>query len=178
MGENGPTPEETIALLAILALGGVLLWRALRWFFTGPTTPNPWGPEIDEQINQPEAVPLCPRCLSPNPAERDFCEECGYPVGTYTNWLPYLQLFSLGHVLRTGVDGRYPLNWITFLGYLFLSVGCFLTPSLTLSIMGGLIGFLVFALFCSAFVVFWVFLLRNTRHLLLEDATQVGLPKG
>ncbi len=128
MNEHGPSSEEVVALWAIGAIGGVFLWRALRWFVSGVRTPNPWGPEIDEQIEREDAVPVCTRCLEPYPPEAHFCPDCGAPVDPLVNYSPYLYIFSVGHLFRIGSFGAYRLNGLTVFGFVLASF--FLTQGL------------------------------------------------
>ncbi len=113
--------REHLALL-VMVLTALLLYRiflAIKW---APTTPDLWSTDEDEAVQQPEAVPLCPHCLSLQEEEREFCAACGSATGLYNNLNPYLYIFSLGEVLRLGTYGRIKKNPVTVAGYLLLSV--------------------------------------------------------
>jgi hypothetical protein len=158
MGKTGPTPEATIALLALVAIGAVLLWRAFRWFFSGPTTPNPWGPEVEEQIERPDAVPICTRCLEPQQPDAYFCPECGAPVSALVNFNPYLYVFSVGDLLRVGSFGGFRRGWLALTGFVIVSLA----------------EYMIFA------PIYWFFLGRNVgrqRHA-TEEAPPISAAAG
>jgi hypothetical protein len=58
----------------------------------------------------------------PREAAVDFCPECGAPVGTYTNWLPFPYLFSLGHTVRLGASGDFERTPVTLAGFWLLGL--------------------------------------------------------
>lgn len=60
---------------------------------------------------------------------------------------PFHQVFAMGDVLLTGTQRRFPVNWLTITGFVFLSM----------------IQYLIFAPF------YWFFLLRNVRRLRTES---------
>lgn len=70
-----------------------------------PGRPDPWPAEIDREIRQPTARPLCINCLCPQDGHRWFCPHCGYPSGDQVMFMPYLQVFCMGEALRQGVLG-------------------------------------------------------------------------
>ena len=114
--------EKIVALAGAALVGVVAVMRCLQWFWNVKPKPDPWGPEVEAALDDPQVLPACHRCFMPH-AETDwFCPECGAAVGDYNNWSPYLQLFSVGEVLRDGTFGKPQHNWITVLGYLLLSV--------------------------------------------------------
>ena len=131
--------ESLVGVLAVIGIGGVLVVRAFKSWFARPATPDPWGPEVTEAMEQPDATAVCPHCQCPHEATRWFCSECGRSVGDYNNLNPYLYLFSLGEVLREGTSGRVRKSWLTVAGYVVLS----------------LIEYAVFA------PIYWFFLFRN-----------------
>lgn len=114
-------PERLVAILAAAGLIGFALWRGIRWILETKPTPDPWDEMTAAELMQDEAVPLCHHCLSPHDTSIDFCRECGTPVGQYTNWLPFPQLFSIGHVLRTGTNGDFKRTPLTVLGFMLFS---------------------------------------------------------
>ena len=139
------------ALIAI-AVVGCLLWFAIRqlirWVEAAPLKPDPWGPEVEEEINRPDAMPICHKCFMPHCNETWFCEKCGSAVGTYNNWMPYVYVFSQGEVLRNGVNEHLRMNAFTIVGYLFVS----------------LYSYVVFA------PVYWFFLFKNLARIKKEES--------
>jgi len=132
-------------LLASVILGGLTLGRLVFWVREAPLRPDPWEPEIDEGLRQPEAQPVCHRCFTPQPPGQWFCEHCGSAVGPYNNLMPYVNVFSQGEVFRNGVTDRVRIGPLTVAGYFLASL--------------------------QSYVVFpplyWFFLLRNlffTQH--------------
>jgi hypothetical protein len=115
-----PRPE---ILLGLLFICFAVIYAVFRWFAQGPVKPNPWGDDIEEEIQHGEALPICPRCLTPHSEEAYFCDTCGQSVGQYVNWSPYLYIFSLGDILRTGAFGKYMVKPWTVCGYLLFSLG-------------------------------------------------------
>jgi hypothetical protein len=111
-------PDRLIGFLGIIGLSCCGLWLLIRWLFKEPTQPDPWGAEINAELAAEEATPLCHRCLFPHDQQTNFCPECGAPVGTYTNLLPYPYLFSIGHALRLGTEGKFRHSPLTVAGFL------------------------------------------------------------
>jgi hypothetical protein len=135
-------PEQIVAVLGVVTLIGLAIWRMAQWLIQAQSPPDPWDAQVAEDITKDEAVPLCHHCLCPQSDEPDFCPECGTPVGQYTNWLPFPQLFSIGHVLRIGTFGDFKRSPLTVLGFWFL----------------GLVEYTLFA------PVYWFMLSRNRLH--------------
>lgn len=138
----GLSPEETVAAVAILALAAVGVYRCFRWIMEAPRTADPWGRETDEAVNSQEAVPVCHHCLTPQQHNGWFCPECGATVGPYSNYMPYIYVFSQGEVLRAGVGERLRRSPIITVGYILLSLG----------------------LFAFAAPIYWFFLFKNLRR--------------
>jgi len=115
-------PEKLVALLATLGLLAVAAWRAVRWFLEVKPSPDPWDEAITVEIAKDDAVPLCPHCLAQHSGGADFCPDCGAPVGQYTNWLPFPQLFSVGHVLRLGTSGKFKRTPLMVFGFMLFSL--------------------------------------------------------
>ena len=115
-------PTKVVVVLAIAILLCVGLWRLIRWLFSGHPPPDPWSEEVAAEIAKDDAVPLCHRCLAPHDSQVDFCPECGAPVGSYTNWLPYPCLFSIGHTLRIGSSGDFRRSPLTIAGFFCLGI--------------------------------------------------------
>lgn len=134
--------EVLLGALAITLVTLVLGWRLVRWFVAGRPGPNPWDEETERSIQQPGASPLCRRCLEPYAESARYCSHCGLPVDSLVPLSPFHQQFALGDVLLTGTQRRFPVNWLTITGYLFLSTA----------------QYLIFA------PVYWFLLLRNIRR--------------
>lgn len=118
---------QFIMLLVAFVFGGAAVYRLIRWIQTAPVQPDPWESvvaESSEASDEGEPTLVCPRCLTPTSADRNFCESCGLPVGACTNLSPYLYVFSVGDLLRTGALGKFPIRAFTVIGYILLPV-CF-----------------------------------------------------
>ncbi len=135
-------PEKLVGVLAVIGLLGFVIWKTVREWFQAPTTPDPWDDQVKAELARDDAVPLCHHCLTPHSEAVDFCPDCGAAVGKYTNWLPYPQLFSVGHVLRIGTFGKFKRTPMTILGFWLFSLG----------------EYLFFA------PIYWFILLKNLAH--------------
>jgi hypothetical protein len=135
-----------VGVFGLLALTGGLVWAFVRWFLRAPLQPDPWDASVAIELETTQPAPLCHRCLLPHDPASDFCPSCGTAVGTYTNWLPYPYLFSIGHALRVGTAGEFKRTRLAVFGYLLFSLA-------------------EYALFAP---VYWVVFLR---HLLSPPAT-------
>ena len=99
------------------------LWRVvlarLRTWWRGLETPDPWPPELDRDARAHDAIPVCHRCFLPLAYERSrwFCVDCGAAVGPYNNILPYIRIFSLGEVARSGVAPGTRFSTLKLCGY-------------------------------------------------------------
>ena len=133
------TPEQTIATLAAVGVGVVLLIRAGRWFFSGPLKPDPWSEQMSVALDEPESTPVCHRCLTEQSGVAHFCPHCGASVGECNNLLPFEQIFSEGEVFRNGATLTVRPSFLVIAGYLLLS----------------LMAYMIFA------PVFWYFLFQN-----------------
>ena len=140
-------PETIIGGLAITGLIVIGLWRLFRWFGGGKSGPNPWGDTIEESIQQPDASPICRRCLEPHEEYARYCPHCGIPVDSMVPLSPFHYAFAIGDVLLTGTQRKFPVNWITITGFIFLST----------------IQYLIFA------PVYWFRLIRNIKRLKAEE---------
>jgi len=138
------TPETKVLILSASALSVWGCWRVIQWFRGAPSTPNPWDEKTEESLHQPDATPLCSRCLEPHQIEARFCPNCGAPVDPLVAFSPYLYVFAFGDMLRAGTARRFQVNWVTVLGFLLLPLAFF--PLLL------------------AFV-YWFFFLRNLQRL-------------
>lgn len=106
----------------VVAICCVVIWRLIDWFTSGRPEAEPWDDPVSAEIAKDDVTPLCHRCLTPNDPLTDFCSECGAPVGTYTNWMPFPYLFSLGHTLRLGTAGEFKRSPLTVMGFFLLSL--------------------------------------------------------
>jgi hypothetical protein len=113
--------ERTIAVLAVLGICAVFLYRILRWIMSGPCTPDPWDLQTESPVDLDEAIPLCDQCLAPQQHNGWFCPECGATVGPYSNYLPFVYVFSQGEVLRAGTSGRLRRSPLITLGLVISS---------------------------------------------------------
>ena len=115
--------EMLVGLIAIIVLTLYAFILLLKRITTGPVSPDPWDAEIAAKLEDANMQVLCHRCLVPNEPLADFCENCGAPVGKYTNYLPFPQVFSIGHALRVGTEGEYKRSPMAVLGYFLLALG-------------------------------------------------------
>ena len=99
-------------------LGRLLLARLRAWW-RGLEEPDPWPEAIDRAAREPEAIPVCHRCFLPLLYERSrwFCADCGAAVGPFNNILPFVRIFSLGEVARSGVARGARFTTLTACGY-------------------------------------------------------------
>jgi len=119
------TPEETVGTLAILGLIGLAIGAFCRWLLACPRTPDPWGAEVEQAVEREEAVPVCPHCLAPQEHNGWFCPECGSTTGQYSNYLPYVYIFSMGDAVRAGVERRGRWTPLLVAGYVLISITYF-----------------------------------------------------
>jgi hypothetical protein len=122
IGSGTNEPERLVGLLAIAGLLGLAIWKGIKWLLQTRVTPDPWDATVAAELAKDEAPTLCHHCLCPHSESTDFCPECGTPVGQYTNWLPFPQLFSIGHVLRTGTSGEFKRTPLTIFGFMLFSL--------------------------------------------------------
>ena len=115
------TPEQTLGTLMILGLVGAAIYQFCQWLLACPRTPDPWGPDIEQAVEEEAAVPLCSHCLTPQEHNGWFCPDCGSTTGPYCNYLPYVYVFSLGDAVRAGVVRREPWTPLLVAGYVLLA---------------------------------------------------------
>ena len=101
---------------------GELLVARLRAFLQKPPYDEPWPKEIDDAVRSRDAAMICHHCLTPQTCRAWFCPECGAVVGPYNNSMHYLQIFSLGEVLRSGVGPEARFTKLTVIGYVVLGL--------------------------------------------------------
>jgi hypothetical protein len=120
---GGLTPaERTVGILGLFALAGLGGWALIRWVTKGTVRPDPWDDQVARDLAEDDCTPLCHHCLNPHELSANFCPRCGAAVGTYTNWLPYPYLFSIGHALRIGTDEKFKRSPLTIGGFFFFSL--------------------------------------------------------
>ena len=115
-----------IETFAIAVIVGLALYRILLWLMEAARTADPWGPEVKEALDKPDALPLCPHCLAPQDHNGWFCPECGSTVGRYSNYLPNVYIFSIGEAFRRGISERVRPRSLIVIGYALVSL-CFLS---------------------------------------------------
>lgn len=121
-------PSDPNMIIGGLALGGlavVLFWRFVVWIREAPVTPDPWDAEVEQKLSEPDAVEVCPHCLTEQPPTAWFCKGCGRAVGPYNNLMPYVQIFSEGEVFRNGASGRFRNRPFILIGYFLVTLGTF-----------------------------------------------------
>ena len=122
------TGDDPNLIIGELAVGGLVLaafWRMIVWVRDAPSTPDPWDAEVEQELSEPDAVEVCPHCLTEQPPTAWFCNGCGRAVGPYNNLMPYVQLFSEGEVFRNGTSGRLRKSPLILIGYFLISLGMF-----------------------------------------------------
>jgi len=115
-------PEKLAGILAVVGLLCLAVWKGVRWLIQTRSTSDPWDEIVAAEAERDDAVPLCHHCLAAYDPLVDFCPSCGTPVGQYTNWLPFPQLFSIGHVLRTGTSGDFKRSPLTVAGFMLFAL--------------------------------------------------------
>jgi hypothetical protein len=130
---------HTVAVLVVLGVLGLAIYRFVLWVIEAPRTVDPWGNEIEEEVNREEAVPLCHHCLAPQEHSGWFCPECGATVGPYCNYMPYIYVFSQGEVVRAGVTERMRRSPLITTGLVLLPL----------------------CMFALAAPIYWFFLFKN-----------------
>jgi len=109
----------------ILGIVCGVIYGFIRWCMCAKPTPDPWGPEVEREMQEPEARELCHRCLTPRPDRGWFCENCGAAVGPYNNYMPYVDIFSQGEVLRAGTHDHLRRSVFVIVGYVLLSLAMY-----------------------------------------------------
>ena len=142
-------PESKVGAFVLVALVLLGCWRIFVWFRNAKPTPNPWDEKTEESIQQPDASQICRRCLEPHEEFARYCPHCGIPVDSMVPLSPFHYAFAIGDVLLTGTQRKFPVNWLTITGFVFLST----------------IQYMVFA------PVYWFRLIRNIKRLNEEANT-------
>ncbi len=115
-------PNLIIGGLALGGLAVAAVWRFINWIRDAPVAPDPWDAEVGEKLSDPDAVEVCPHCLTEQPPTAWFCRGCGRAVGPYNNLMPYVQIFSEGEVFRNGNSGRFRNRPFILIGYFLATV--------------------------------------------------------
>jgi hypothetical protein len=115
------TPEGTILALAIVGLITGAVYGFFHWVFACPRTPDPWGADVEQEVEREEAVAVCPHCLTRQEHNGWFCPECGSMSGQYGNFLPAVYIFSIGDGVRTGVQQRSRWSPLLVTGYVLIA---------------------------------------------------------
>jgi hypothetical protein len=113
------TPETLLAVVGTVFLVVVMV---VTWGRNIRPGPDPWDADMDMAVRQPDAIPVCHRCLTPQSPGSWFCPECGTAVGPYNNSLPYVYIFSIGEVFSAGAWRNVPVTPVTVIGFLLASV--------------------------------------------------------
>lgn len=141
--------------IGLLALA--VLWRFIVWIRDAPRTPDPWDAEVEQKLQDPEAQPICHRCMTPQEPDAWFCKHCGAAVGPYNNLMPFLNVFSEGEVLRNGLSDRFRNRPFIAVGYFLISLSFILALVVDYPLVGvGILSFV--ALF------YWASVLRNLKR--------------
>ncbi|MGJ8653358.1 MAG: hypothetical protein ACSHX8_08795 [Opitutaceae bacterium] len=84
--------------------------------------PNPYGTvEFVEPADEPE-VPLCLNCLVPEEGHQWICSNCGWPTSFHGSQMSYIDVFCMGALLRSGVDGSVKLTRFRMIGLIIYSI--------------------------------------------------------
>ena len=117
------TPETLLAaIMTVLITAYLAVVLLCRWITRIHPKPDPWDTDMDVAVRQPDAVPICHKCMSPQSPTSWFCPECGTSVGPYNNCLPYIYIFSIGEVFTAGAWRNVPVNALTVIGFFLASV--------------------------------------------------------
>lgn len=93
-------------------------------------SPDLWPEELDIAVRSPDAVPVCHHCMTPCVYHTWFCPVCGAAIGPYNNILPFIRVFSMGEVMRSGVSPAARFTPLTIPGYILTAffIVWFLAP--------------------------------------------------
>jgi hypothetical protein len=92
--------EGQAMLFIAVGIVAVFCWRIIQWIFSGRRSADPWDEVVEAAIQ--DVPPLCHKCLVPQEQHGWFCWNCGASNGPYNNYLPFVFVFSVGEVLRSG----------------------------------------------------------------------------
>jgi len=100
---------------------GEFLVSEIRAWWRSLDTPDPWPAELDTAVRGPDAIPVCHRCMTPCDLPVWFCPACGAAVGPYNNVMEYINIFSVGEALRSGVGPE--AHFTPFRTVAYVSIG-------------------------------------------------------
>lgn len=124
-------PENAIiAIIGLVVIIPSMLWCYIRHIRSLVPRPDPWDDQIQAALDDDSATPVCHRCLNEHSATDWFCPHCGAAVGEYNNWLPYVQIFSEGEVLRNAVFDRIRVNSMVVIGFVLFTLALAITTGL------------------------------------------------
>ena len=86
---------------------------------------DPWVAELSEKETKEifdEGNALCVNCVHPDSNPRWFCDYCGCPTGHYSPYMPFVYLYWIGWLFRSGVDGSVKLTKFRVLGFMVTSL--------------------------------------------------------
>lgn len=84
--------------------------------------PNPYGTvEFIEKGEGPE-IALCLNCLAPECGHQWICAECGWPSSFYGSQMPFIDVYCMGALFRSGVDGSVELTKFRIIGLIVYSI--------------------------------------------------------
>jgi hypothetical protein len=130
---------ETLVNCGVIAGVG---YGLVQWMNSGERTTDPWGPDIEQHVHDPQTPALCLRCLIPQRDDAWFCPECGSAVGPYNTYMPFVLIFSEGEALRAGVNDKFRPSFFIVCGF----------------VVYALAQYAVFA------PIYWYFLYQNFRR--------------
>jgi ribosomal protein L40E len=150
--------------LVVAGLGLLLLFLAglrglIVWVRDAPVRPDPWDAAVEQKLSDPEAVEVCPHCLTEQPPTAWFCRHCGRAVGPYNNLMPFVQIFSEGEVFRNGTCDRLRNSPLILIGYFLLSLNF-----LALIIFPPFGSWFFRLLIVLAMLSYWSSLLKNLKR--------------
>jgi len=115
-------PDRLVGFLGIYVLCGCSVVIFIRWLLDSPRSPDPWNEQVAAEMEKDDSVPLCHHCIAPHHPLAHFCGHCGASVGTYTNYMPFLRQFAVGHTLRIGTREPFKRSPLTIVGFLVVSL--------------------------------------------------------
>jgi hypothetical protein len=154
-------PELPRAALLGLAMVALVLWRIIVWIRDAPLRPDPWDAEVEHGLALTDAVPVCHHCLTQVPPGQWFCESCGCAVGPYNNYMPYVDCFSEGEVLRNGVTARMSASPLIIGGYFMVTCPGLVPLLIPHSMNFTLVGAILMGVYLLGLAVFWLMLFKN-----------------
>ena len=178
--------ESKVVFVAVAIVVGVSLWRWLKTCMGQPVTPDPWGLEVAEALEHPDATPICPHCQCPHEVNRWFCPECGRAAGECTNLMPPLYVFSVGSMLRDGIRNGAHLGPFRTAGSIAVAAAAYLVvtpyflskaaPFMWLALLGFPVGLVLCPLGIGLFVTYLVFVFNAGGNPEADNPDSTGQP--